>query len=86
MAVSNVAASATDVTVLAANGSRGSASVFNDSTATLYLLCENATSTTSKCTVVMPAGGYFDVPFGYRGVLKGIWSSADGGFARVTEN
>lgn len=86
MSTSNVAASASDVTVLASNSSRLSGEVFNDSTATLYLLLSNATSSTSAFTVILPPGGYYVFPFGYKGIVKGIWTAADGGYARVTED
>jgi len=86
MAVTNVAASASSVTVLASNGSRTSAEVMNDSGVTLYLLLANATASATAFTVLMPSGAFYDVPFGYTGIIKGIWTSADGGYARVTEN
>lgn len=81
---SNVAASASDVTVLASNANRLGATVFNDSTAILYLLLANATSSATVHTHQVGAGGYYEVPFGYTGVIKGIWASATGS-ARVTE-
>lgn len=80
----NVASSATDVTILASNTSRKGAAVFNDSTATLYLLLSSGTSTTSLYSVQLGPGGYYEVPYGYTGVIKGLWSSATGN-ARVTE-
>jgi len=86
MGTSNVAASATDVTLLASNASRKSCEFYNDSGATLYILCSNATSSATVFTAIVPPGALFEPPFGYTGVLKGIWTSADGGFARVTEN
>ena len=79
-----VAASASDVTILASNTARFGATVFNDSTALLYLLLANTTSSATVFTTKMPAGSYFEVPFGYTGVIKGIWASATGN-ARVTE-
>jgi hypothetical protein len=80
----NVAASASDVTVLAANASRKGGTVLNDSTAYLYLLTANAVSSTSNFAVRVAPSGYFELPFGYLGVIKGIWASATGS-ARVTE-
>lgn len=80
----NVAASASDVTILAANTSRYGASVFNDSTATLYLLLSNAVSSSSVYTVELGGNAYYEVPYGYTGIIKGIWASATGN-ARVTE-
>jgi hypothetical protein len=83
-AETNVAASATDVTVLAANAARRGATVFNDSTVLLYLLLAAATSSATVFTVKLSGGGYYEVPFGYAGIIHGIWESATGS-ARVTE-
>ena len=81
---SSVAASATDVTVLASNADRRGASVYNDSSVILYLLLANATSSATAYTVKMQPDDYFEVPFGYTGIIKGIWASATGS-TRVTE-
>jgi hypothetical protein len=78
-----VVGSATSVTLLAANTSRSSASIYNDSTAVLYVSL-TATASTSSFKVVLAAGGYYEVPGGYRGVISGIWASATGN-ARVAE-
>lgn len=80
---SSVAGSATTVTILAANGGRRGATVFNDSTAALYLKLGSGAST-SDFTVNMAENGYFEVPFNYTGILTGVWASATGN-ARVTE-
>lgn len=81
---SSVAASATDVTILAANTARYGASVYNDSSAICYLLVGSGTSSATNHTVQLNGGAYYEVPYGYTGVLKGIWASATGS-ARVTE-
>ena len=80
---SNVGGSGTTVTLLAANTNRVTASVFNDSTAALYI-CAGAGASTSNFSVKVLPGGYFEVPSGYRGILTGVWDSATGN-ARVTE-
>ncbi len=36
-------------------------------------------------SVQVSGGGYFEVPFGYTGVLKGLWAADGSGSARVTE-
>ena len=81
---SSVASSATDVTILAANTARYGASVFNDSSAILYLLVGAGTSSATNHTVQVAPGAYYEVPYGYTGILKGLWASATGS-ARVTE-
>lgn len=80
---SSVGGSASAVTLLAANLSRVTASVYNDSTSALYIKAGSG-ATTSDFSVKVLAGGYFEVPSGYRGILTGIWDSATGN-ARVTE-
>lgn len=81
----SVASSATDVTILASNANRLGAMVYNDSTQILYLLQGSGTSSNTNYSVQLVAGAYYEVPFGYTGVLKGLWASANGN-ARVTEN
>lgn len=81
---SSVAGSSSDVQLLAANTARKGATVFNDSTAVLYLgLGATAASTTNYTTQIAP-GGFYEVSAGFRGQVRGIWASATGN-ARVTE-
>lgn len=85
---SQVNSSATAVTVLAANTARVGATIVNDSTAILYLILSSTTPTSAVYTVPLAAkatvGSYYEVPFGYTGIIKGIWASANG-TAVVTE-
>ena len=83
-AASNVASSASSVTILAANAARRGATVFNDSTAVLYLLMGAGTASTSNYSLQMAALTYFEAPFGFTGQLTGIWAAANGN-ARLTE-
>ncbi len=72
-------------TILAANTARLGASVFNDSTVTLYLKMGTTASTTDY-TVQLVAGAYWEAPYGYTGKIDGIWASdPNTGAARVTE-
>jgi hypothetical protein len=80
---SNVSASASNVTVLAANTGRKGAMVYNDSTSILYLKY-GATASATSFTVKMFPDDYHEVPFGYTGIIDGIWVAAAGA-ARVTE-
>lgn len=80
---SSVAGSATSVSLLASNASRKGATIFNDSTATLYIKL-GATASTSSFTFKALQDDYYEVPFGYTGAVDGIWSSATGN-ARITE-
>lgn len=86
--LSNVAASATSVTILAANTARIGATVTNDSSALIYIKFGTTASTTSYTVVLAGAASapfsYYEVPAGYTGRIDAIWASATGN-ARVTE-
>jgi hypothetical protein len=84
----SVAAVVSDTAVLATNKLRLGASVFNDSTAILYLKLGTGASTTSF-TVKMAPGSLYELPsrkdgLPYNGPINGYWSVANGN-ARVTE-
>jgi len=79
----SVAGSASNVTLLAANSNRLGATIYNDSTAILYLKL-GATASSSSHTVQMVSLAYFEVPYGYTGIIDGLWASATGN-ARITE-
>lgn len=82
--LSNVSGSASSVTLLASNTSRLGATIYNDSSAILYIkLNSGAASTTSFTYKAMPEA-YYEVPFNYTGAITGIWASATGS-ARVEE-
>ncbi len=82
--LSNVASSATNVTLLASNAARKQAMIYNDSTAILYVKL-GATASATSHTVQMAAASYYELPQPvYSGIIDGIWASANGS-ARVTE-
>jgi len=80
----SVGDSTSNVTLLAANTQRLGASIYNDSSATLYVRFA-ATATTSNFSVKLFPDDYCEVPSGYTGIIDGLWSSDAGGNARVTE-
>lgn len=82
---SAVADAATSTTVLASNAARRGATIWNDSTAVLYLLLGSGTASATNCTVKLIADAFYEVPFGYTGIISGIWASDASGSARVTE-
>jgi hypothetical protein len=83
---SSVADNAASTTILASNTARIGATVYNDSSAVLYLLLGATAASTTNYTCRVASGGYYEVPFGYTGQLTGIWASDPGdGAARVTE-
>lgn len=81
---SNVAASITNVTLLASNASRKMAMIYNDSTSDLYVKL-GTTASTSSFTVKMVSQAYYELPIPvYTGQIDGIWTIAVGS-ARMTE-
>ena len=81
--LSNVASSASSVTLLASNTLRRGATIYNDSTQVCFVKFGTTASNTSF-TVRLASQDYYEVPFGYTGRIDGIWASANGN-ARVTE-
>jgi len=65
------------------NTLRKGATIYNSSTAILYMALGYGASTTIP-TLPMAAGGYYEVPFWHRGVITGIWAATNGN-AFVTE-
>jgi hypothetical protein len=81
--LTSVAAATSSTTLLASNANRISATVWNDSTAKLYLSL-NATSSVTAYTIQLFPGSYWELPIAYTGAISGIWAAANGN-ARVTE-
>lgn len=83
-----VAASASSVSILAANNARKGATITNDSSVVLYLKLGATASTTSYTLTIAGAVSapfaYYELPFGYVGAVDGISASATGNY-RVTE-
>jgi hypothetical protein len=85
-----VTAVTSSTVLLAANDSRIHASVFNDSTATLYLLWGTGTASATNFTAKIPSQGHYELPratglsIQFVGQLTGAWASANGA-AQVTE-
>lgn len=82
--LANVASSATNVTIFSATGNIAGRTLFNDSTAVLYLKF-GATASTTSYTTQVAAGALFEFPQPtYAGQVDGIWASANGS-ARTTQ-
>lgn len=82
--LANVASSASSVVLFAAAGGAKGRTVWNDSTAVLYLKF-GATASTTSYTVQLSAGAFYEFPQPlYGGLVHGIWASANGA-ARTTE-
>jgi hypothetical protein len=82
--LSNVNDTASSTTLLSSNAARVGATIFNDSTQTLYVKFGTTASSTSF-TVKIAAGGYYEVPYSYTGRIDGIWAADASGAARMTE-
>ena len=80
----NVSGAASDTLILASNANRRGATIYNDSTAILYLALGTVAASTTSFTLQLAASSYYEVPFNYSGEIRGIWASATGA-ARVTE-
>ncbi len=80
-----VAGNGTVTTILAANASRKSFAVFNNSSGTCFL-CLGTVATTQVFTVAIPPNGYYEQPnlFVFTGSVTAIWSSSVGS-ASITE-
>jgi hypothetical protein len=79
----SVMAATSNTVLLAPNGIRLGATVYNDSSALLYLKL-GITATFSDFTIKLFPFCYYEVPFGYTGEIDAIWNNANG-FARVGE-
>lgn len=84
--ITSPVASASSVTLLAANTARISATFYNDvPTGQLLYLALSGTATTSSFTIKLWPGSYWDLPINYTGIVSGIWTGGTSGACRVTE-
>jgi hypothetical protein len=86
--VASITATINDTTLMTSNGARMGGSIFNDSTADLFVLYTNGTASQTVYSLKMAPGSYAELPICkngvYRGVIKGVWSAPNGS-AKVTE-
>lgn len=80
----SVAASTSEVELLAPNAARQVAIIYNDSTSALYVGLGSAAVTTTNFTYILGAASIWETPPGFVGEVRGLWSDATGA-ARVTE-
>jgi hypothetical protein len=81
--VSTASVTTANTTVLASNGSRKGATIYNEGTVTALVKLGSTASTTSY-TIKMAVDGYYEVPFGFTGIITGITASGTATL-RVTE-
>jgi hypothetical protein len=79
-----VTASTTAKTIQAANPGRRGLTIYNDSSSLLYVLLGAGTASTTVFSNRVAANSYYEVPFGFTGIVSGVWTTATGN-ARVTE-
>ena len=79
--------SATGATpLLAANTARKGVSILNTDANALYiLLAASGTPSATNLNYSVPTNGYYEVPFGYTGAIRGAWAADGTGAAKVTE-
>lgn len=88
--LTNVASSATSVTLLAANNSRKTVIIVNDSTSDLYIAWSSSAASTGNFSFILAGKGGVTPSSAtftgedYSGQVTGIWASANGN-ARITE-
>jgi hypothetical protein len=80
-----VASSVADTLILAANQYRRGATIFNTETSPLQLLLAPGVASSTNFTIQIAPSTYFEVPFGYTGVIRGLWTAVTTGAAQVTE-
>lgn len=81
----SVAATSSATTILAANASRKSASIFNNGTTDLYIKFGSSVSTSSFKFKLAPAD-YFEMNYpAYTGIITGVWSGSPTGNSQITE-
>ena len=85
MTVTATPSQATAITLVAGTvvGERG-VTIENTDANPLFILLGDETPTTSLYTKKLATDGYYEVPFGYTGPIKGIWGADGAGFAMVT--
>jgi hypothetical protein len=82
--LTNVASSASSVSLLAANTARRGVIIFNDSNQSLYVKYGATASTTSFTYLMTPKSTWEMILPIFQGAIDGIWASANGS-ARITE-
>lgn len=81
---SQISQAATAGVILEPDIQRQGAIILNEALAALALEM-NAPPTMASNLVILQPGGYFELPYGFKGQIQGIWASAGSGFAKVRE-
>lgn len=73
----SVVAATASTSLLASNANRLGATIYNDSSNTLYLKLA-ATASVTSYTLKLSQDDYYEVPYAYTGVINGIWTATTG--------
>lgn len=85
--INTISTNTLDTLLVSPNQNRKRIFIYNDTTsATLKIGLTSFPVSVNYFTVELIAGGFFEIPLGYTGEIRGIWSvnEADG-YARITE-
>jgi hypothetical protein len=82
-----VASTTTATALIAANTSRKGVTIFNtDGNALYVLLASSGTPSATNANYVIPATtGYWEIPYGYTGPIRGAWAADGTGAALIGE-
>jgi len=84
--VTSVADTAASTALLATNAARLGGSIYNDSSALLYVLYGTGTASASAYTARVYPNGFHTILGNYVGAIQGIWATdPNDGSARITE-
>lgn len=83
--VTSVLSGVASVLILAANTLRRGAIIHNTDANALTLLLAAGAASATNLSAIVATGATYQVPFGYRGIINGIWAIDGTGAAVVTE-
>lgn len=83
--VTSVSSAATSTTLKAANASRKGLTITNTDANPLKVLLGAGAASAINFSVNIATNGYYELPYGYTGIVTGIWDVDGGGAAFVTE-
>lgn len=83
--ITSVNSGTSSVTLLAANTARYGATITNTDANPLLVCMSGGTASATNYSVKLSTDAYFEVPYGYTGLITGIWTGDGAGVALVTE-
>lgn len=83
--LTSVDSTTSSVTILAANAARLGATIYNTDANALYILLGAGTASATNLSWSIAANSQYEVPYGYTGIIVGVWAADGTGAAKVTE-